>query len=139
EGLVDDLALHERQVELAPFQQRHVLDAAPGIARLDVERRLLRAHDSGQGLAIDRKAAAGRGRAEREDGAVRRANGPAEPDAEGGQRDDEDREEARHRPYPSTSRVGLNAFWPNEAGRRSSRGQKSPAKRAPSPTESACL
>ena len=38
EGLVRHLALHERDVEPALLEQRHVLGAALGVVRLDDER-----------------------------------------------------------------------------------------------------
>ena len=59
--LVGDLALHERQVHLVLLEQRHVLGAALRVARLDRERRIDLAHGGDDGVAVDGKAAAGRG------------------------------------------------------------------------------
>ncbi len=62
ERLVGDLALHQRDVELALFQERHVLGAALGVARLDCERGIGRVYDLGEHAAEQRKPAArGRG------------------------------------------------------------------------------
>ena len=60
EGLVGGLAGHQRDVELVGFQQRNVLVAALGVARLDRQRRIGGIHDFGEGVAVDREAAARR-------------------------------------------------------------------------------
>src|SRR5262249_36520256 len=64
--LVRDLALHEGQVELVLLEQRNVLGAALRVARLDLERAVDVAHGADAGVAVDGKAAPGRGRAERQ-------------------------------------------------------------------------
>jgi hypothetical protein len=61
---MDDLALHQRDVERAGLEHWHVLGAAPGVDRLDLERRIEAAHALDEGRAIDRKAAARGRRAE---------------------------------------------------------------------------
>src|SRR5438552_8165023 len=55
-----DLPRHQGDVEPARLEQRHVLGAALGVARLDAQQRLLRVHHLGEGLAVERKAAARR-------------------------------------------------------------------------------
>ena len=62
EGFIGRLARHQRDIELAGFQQRNVFVAALGVARLDRERRIGGVHDFGEGIAIEREAAARRRR-----------------------------------------------------------------------------
>ena len=64
EGFIGRLARHQRDIELALFQERDVLVAALGVARRDDERRIGGVHDLGKGVAIERKAAARRRRAQ---------------------------------------------------------------------------
>ena len=71
EGFVGRLARDQRDIELAGLQQRNVLVAALGVARLDRERRIGRVHDLGKGIAVERKAAARRRRPETDRGLVR--------------------------------------------------------------------
>ena len=59
-----DLARDEREVELVGFEQRHVLGAALGVARLDAQLRLLRVDHRGEGVAVNRETAARRGGSE---------------------------------------------------------------------------
>jgi hypothetical protein len=66
ERLVRGLTLHQREVELAGLEQRHVLGAALGVARLDRDRGIGLVHALDERGAVDRKAAARRGGAERE-------------------------------------------------------------------------
>ena len=61
EGFVGGLAGDQRDIELAGFQQRNVLVAALGVARLDRQRRVGCVHRLGKGIAIEREAAARRG------------------------------------------------------------------------------
>jgi len=65
--LVRDLALHEPDVELAGLEHRHVLGAALGVPRLDAQGGIERIDGLGHRLAVDREAAARRGRAEDHD------------------------------------------------------------------------
>ena len=60
EGLVGRLARHRRDIELARFQQRNVLVGAPGVARLDRQRRIGGIDGFGECVAIEREAASGR-------------------------------------------------------------------------------
>ena len=66
ESFIRGLACDQRDVELALLEQRDILVAALGVARLDRQRRIGRVHDLGEGIAIERKAAAWRRRAERD-------------------------------------------------------------------------
>ena len=59
-SFVGRLARNQRDIEVARFQERNVLVAALGIARLNRKRRIGRVHDFGKGVAVERKAAAGR-------------------------------------------------------------------------------
>ena len=78
ERLVRHLALHQRNVELAGLEQRHVLGAALGVLRLDLEGRVHLVDGGGDRIAVDGKAAAGRGGAERHDGLARLRGGKSE-------------------------------------------------------------
>ena len=60
ESLVGRLARDGRDIDLAFLQQRNVLVAALGVARLDRQRRIGRIHDLGERIAVERKAAARR-------------------------------------------------------------------------------
>ena len=64
ERLVRDLALHQPEIERARLEQRHVLGAALRVAGPHVERGIHLVDDGGHRLAIDREAAARRGRPE---------------------------------------------------------------------------
>src|SRR5215472_14399239 len=64
ERLARDLALHQRDVEHARAQQRHVLGAALGVTRLNDERWVDVAHGFNQRRGIEREAATWRRRAE---------------------------------------------------------------------------
>ena len=59
-----DLALHQSDVERARLEPGHVLGAALGVDRLDLEPGIGATHAFDEGRAIDRKAAAWRGGAE---------------------------------------------------------------------------
>ena len=67
--LVHHLALHQRDVEALVLQHRHVLRAALGVDGLDGEARVGLLHGGDERRPIDRKAAAGGGRAEPQLGA----------------------------------------------------------------------
>ena len=70
ERLVGDLALDQRQVELARLEERDVLRRALRIARLHFERRVDPVDGLGHGLAVDGEAAAGRRCSERDHDAL---------------------------------------------------------------------
>ena len=59
-----ELAGDQAEVELARLEQRHVLGAALGVARLDAQARLLRVQHFGEGGAVHRETAARGGGAE---------------------------------------------------------------------------
>ena len=57
---MDDLALHQGDVERAGFEPRHVLGAALGVDGFDIEPGIDAAHALNEGRPIDRKATARR-------------------------------------------------------------------------------
>ena len=64
QGFVNDLALDQGDIEAAGLEHRHVLGAALGVDRLDLETGILRLDRGDEGVAIDGKAATRRRRAE---------------------------------------------------------------------------